>query len=377
MRVIYSLGAKFAGGGIGTTAYHAVRGLHRRGMLHRLLCGSFRPTEIPRDRIRAMGLLSRVLRKMAVYDTTRWLSYFHNVLYDAWASRLLETGDLFHVWGNHGLRSLERARALGMVAVVQWASSHPLWRMRLLRQEYERWGLRFRVLDSSIERGIAEMGMADYVLIPSCYVRSTFIAHGFPEGKLLSIPFGADIRHFRPTGEVPTHSFRVLFVGTVTIAKGVMYLLEAWRRLGWQDAELWIAGRVSSETASLLKQYTGTPGLSFLGHQTNVARAYQQADIFAFPSIDEGSALVTYEALACGLPVVTTPNAGSMVRDGVEGFIVPIRDVETLADRLERLRTDERLRQEMGRAARARAEEFTWEKYGDSLADAYERLALE
>jgi len=80
---------------------------------------------------------------------------------------------------------------------------------------------------------------------------------------------------------------------------------------------------------------------------------------------------VTYEALACGLLVVTTPNAGSVVRDGVEGFIVPIREVEALAAALERLRADEQLRREMGRAARARAEEFTWDKYGDQLADVF------
>jgi glycosyltransferase involved in cell wall biosynthesis len=95
---------------------------------------------------------------------------------------------------------------------------------------------------------------------------------------------------------------------------------------------------------------------------------YQQADVFTFPTIEEGSALVTYEALACGLPVVTTPNAGSVVRDGVEGLLVPIRNVEALAAALECLRADERLRREMGRAARARAEEFTWDGYGETLA---------
>ncbi len=374
MRVVYSIGAKFAGGGIGTTAYHGVRGLHRHGMLHRLLCGSFRPTEIPRGKIRAMGLPSRVLRKLAVYDPSHRLSYLHNVLYDLWAYRLIEAGELFHVWGGHGLRSVYRARELGAITVVQWASSHLLHRVQLLREEYARWGLSFRLPRAALQRGLDELAQTNYVLIPSEYVRTTFKQQGVPEEKIIQIPFGVDTTRFRQVKKRASHSFRVLFVGTVSIAKGILDLLRAWQHLGWQDAELWVVGRLSSEASFLLREYTQTPGLRLLGHRTDIPQIYRQADVFAFPSIDEGSALVTYEALASGLPVVTTPNAGSVVRDGVEGFIVPIRDVDALATALERLRANERLRQEMGRAARERAEAFTWERHGDALAEVYRRL---
>jgi len=72
--------------------------------------------------------------------------------------------------------------------------------------------------------------------------------------------------------------------------------------------------------------------------------------------------------------VVTTPNAGSVVRDGIEGFIAPIRDTDALAERMEQLRANARLRQEMGRAARKRAEEFPWERHGEQLASRYTRL---
>ena len=374
MKVIYSIGAKFAGGGIGTTAYHGVRGLHRHGMLQRLLCGSFRPTEIPRKKIRAIGLPSRALRKLAVYDRSGWLWYLHSLLFDAWASRLLEPADLFHVWGNHGLRSLRRARAMGMVTVVERASSHPLYQAHLLQEEYARWRLKFRIPLASLRRALAEMEVADYVLIPSDFVRHTFVEQGFPQERLLQVPFGVDTARFRPVNGQSPHPFRVLFVGQVGIRKGVPYLLEAWQRLGWKNAELWVVGRPSAEFPPTLARYRDLPGLHLIGYVADPVAVYRQADVFAFPTIEEGSALVTYEALACGLPVVTTPNAGSVVRDGVEGFIVPIRDAEALAAALERLRADERLRREMGRAARARAEEFTWERYGDRLAQTYETV---
>lgn len=371
MQVIYSIGARFAGGGIGTTAYYGVRGLYRHGMLHRLLCGSFRPTEIPREKIRALGPLSRALRKLAVYDPSHQLSYVHNILYDAWASRLLTPTKLFHVWGNHGLRSIRRAKAMGMVTVVQWASSHPLHRAQLLREEFARWGLTLRLPKASLQRSLDEMAQSDYVLIPSDYAHETFRQRGAPEEKLIQIPFGADVTRFHPSESSHSHPFRVLFVGTVTVAKGIIYLLEAWQRLGWRDAELWIAGRLSAEARPLLTRYARLPGLRLLGHRSDIPKIYREADVFAFPSIDEGSALVTYEALASGLPVVTTPNAGSVARDGVEGIIVPIRDVDALATALEQLRTDGQSREEMGRAARARAEEFSWREHEVRLVDTY------
>ena len=372
MKVIYSIGARFAGGGIGTVAYHAVRGLHQHGMLHRLLVGSYRPTEIPRERIRSLGLASRVLRKLAVYDRTNWLRHLHSLLYDRWAAHHLEPANLFHVWGNHGWVSLRRAKALGMETVVERASSHPLFQADLLREEYARWGLTFPIPQAVLRRAMAEMEVADYVIIPSDFVHQTFLEHGFPESKLLQVPFGTDTSRFRPTDGREPHPFRILFVGQVGIRKGAPYLLEAWQQLGWRDAELWLLGRVSSEMKAILPSHQDVPGVRLVGYTPDLVAAYQSADVFAFPTIEEGSALVTYEALACGLPVITTPNAGSVVRDGVEGFLLPIRDVDALATALEQLRADERLRREMGWAARARAEEFTWEKYGDRLAQTYE-----
>jgi len=332
LKLIYSIGARFAGGGIGTTAYHAVCGLHRHRMLHRLLVGSYRPTEIPREKIRAMGLPSRALRKLATFDTSGWLWYIQSVLFDAWATLYLEPANLFHVWNNYGLGCLRRAKAMGIITIVERASSHPLCRARLLQKEYSRWGLTFRTPLVSLRRAVAEIEMADYVLIPSNFVRRSFLEEGFPEDRLLQAPFGVDTTRFRPADEQP-------------------------RQLGWRDAELWLLGRISPEMKAILPSYWDVPGIRFVSYTPDPVAVFQSATVFAFPSIEEGSALVTYEALACGLPVVTTPNAGSVVQDGIEGFIVPIQDVGALAAALERLRADKRLR------------------YGEALAGMLEQAA--
>jgi glycosyltransferase involved in cell wall biosynthesis len=101
--------------------------------------------------------------------------------------------------------------------------------------------------------------------------------------------------------------------------------------------------------------------------RNEISQHYSWADVFLLPSICEGSATVTYEALAHGLPVICTPNTGSVVRDGLDGFLVPARDVDAIVDRLERLRANPELRSEMSINARARSAEFTVAAYGRRL----------
>ncbi len=366
-RVVYSIGVTFAGGGIGSIAYRDVRALHAHHMLHRLLCGSYRPTEIPGPLIRAWGWPSRLLRVLALYDKRRFIAYIHAVLYDIWAARHVRAADIFHGWGNFSLRSLERARGAGALTLVTRASAHPLYEDALLRREYAHWGLTFRQPQGLLRRAVREIEEADYVLIPSPYVRDTFLRHGVPEEKLVQIPFGVDTRRFHPPEKRDSSPFRVLFLGQIGVRKGVPYLLEAWRRLGWGDAELWLVGRVEAGFGRVLARYRDMPGLRLRPYHPDPADLFRRAHVFAFPTITEGSALVTYEALASGLPVVTTFNAGSLVRDGQEGYIIPLRDVDMLAAKLDRLRRDDTLREEMARRARRRVEPYTWTRYGETL----------
>jgi glycosyltransferase involved in cell wall biosynthesis len=369
-RVIYSLGARFAGHGIGTTAHHAVRGLERNGLLLRLLCGSCAATEIPAERIRSLGLASRALKRAAVRDPSGRLASLHSRLYDCWSARRLEPCDVFHGWNGHCLGAMERARALGAQTWVECASWHPTPRTQLLREEHERLGLPFRSDDGARSRAVAELERADRILVPSERAEQSFLDEGVAAERLIQLPFGADLQRFRPPAERPPGPFRLLFVGDCGPRKGVVYLLEAWRSLAWQDAELWIAGRVPREMEPVLRPLRDLPGLRWLDFAADPAPLYAGTDVFVLPTLEEGSALVGYEALASGLPMVTTPNAGSVVREGREGFLVPPRDVDALCARLERLRADPELRRELGRAARERAEQFSWTRYGDALAEA-------
>ena len=166
-------------------------------------------------------------------------------------------------------------------------------------------------------------------MVPSQYNVDSFTARGFPRERLLLLPRGVDTVRFspRPNGGDP-NIFRAIFVGQISCVKGIQYVLEAWRKAALPNAELTIAGEVKADAAAAIEPYRSDPSIRLKGHISDPVALYQSADVFVFPSIEEGSALVTYEAMACGLPSIVTHNAGSLVRDGIDGYVVPLRDAD-------------------------------------------------
>ncbi|HEY2157988.1 MAG TPA: glycosyltransferase family 4 protein [Isosphaeraceae bacterium] len=216
------------------------------------------------------------------------------------------------------------------------------------------------------ERDIA---LADRILVPSDHIAARLVEHGTPRDRIGVVPYAADTRRFRPrTDGSPRAGCTFLFAGGITQRKGIKYLLRAWariRRPGWKLRLLGALPRRLGPLADDLK-IEGVEHLGRVGHDEMPARM-AEADVFVFPSLFEGSAVVTYEALACGLPSVATAASGTVARDGVEGYLVPSRDVDTLALRMERLGLDPALRARMSLAARRRAEEFDWPRYHASI----------
>ncbi len=125
----------------------------------------------------------------------------------------------------------------------------------------------------------------------------------------------------------------------------------------------------------MLAQYGG-PDVSVPGFVAKVEECYRAAAVHIFPSECEGSAKCTYEAAACGLPQITTREAGDVVLDGVNGLIIPPNDPDALAAAIERLYRDRDLAARLGAAGRQRVvENFTWEHFREQLLEAY-RTAL-
>lgn len=372
MRVIYTSAPKLAGPGLGYTAYQLALGIQEAGYLARVICGYAAPNRIDPE----------LLTTFPLFKAVAWLARDHTILrdviFDLLAMRFVDSCDIVQGWSEQSLHTLRRAKKLGAVTFLESQNSHELTRFRLMAEEEERFGCRKR--DSlrrlGVRRGLAEYETADFITVPSQFVYDSMIAHGIPEAKLVLNARGVDLDRFKPRPRAG-NVFRVLFVGRVGLRKGVPYLLKAWEGLQLPGAELTLAGRVAPDGKDLLERYQGTSGVKLLGHVKDTAELYNSATVFAFPSVEEGSAKVTFEALASGLPVITTPNSGSVVRDGKEGFIIPIRDVYALRERIVYLYENAGVRAQMGGAARARAEQYTWDRSRQRLLKAYERAVAE
>ncbi|ODU00622.1 MAG: glycosyltransferase [Planctomycetes bacterium SCN 63-9] len=213
------------------------------------------------------------------------------------------------------------------------------------------------------DRRLKDIALADRILVPSEHIRDVLIQHGTEPEKVSVIPYAADTRRFRPRHQDRrSEGCTFLFTGGITQRKGIKYLLEAWRQVRRPGWKLQLLGGLPKQLGPLEAYLEDVELLGRVPH-SEVPDRMANADVFVFPSLFEGSAVVTYEALASGLPCVATPGAGSVVRDGVEGFLVPPRDVAALAERMKRLGLDAELRARMGHAARARAEEYDWPHY--------------
>ena len=218
-----------------------------------------------------------------------------------------------------------------------------------------------------IERKNQELALADHIFVASTMTKKSLLKEGISAEKITVIPYGAPIEYFHPQPK-PDQTFRALFVGRVGVRKGVHYLLQAWQYLQLLSAELVLVGVNEFPDGWLEKYQEICHYIQCVPHQS-LQQYYSLASVFVFPSLVEGFGLVLLEAMACGIPIITTPNTAGLdiVDDGVEGFIVPIRDVEALKEKLEWCYEHPQELQRMGKAARCKAEKLTWELYQREL----------
>ena len=210
----------------------------------------------------------------------------------------------------------------------------------------------------------------DYYIVPSDFVKKSLINEGIDETKIFVVPFGVDITKFKPVEKDYNGTFKVAFSGNVNNRKGILYLIQAWRELNLKDAELNIYGRVYPEVKKYFKN-AEKYNIKIHGFVSNIYGELPKNHVYVFPSLLEGSAKSIYEALACGLPVITTKNAGSVVEDEKEGGIIPTQDIEILKEKILFFYNNRDKIEEFGKNARKKAEQYTWENYGKRVNEIY------
>jgi glycosyltransferase involved in cell wall biosynthesis len=378
MKVTISVSGRFH-------AFNLAQQLQKRRHLHRLI--STYPTFAVNkygidsksiDSIWHLEILSR-----SWYQLPSCLRGNHNLQlwfleeFDRSVTKYLSPGfDLFVGWSGANLWSLHRAKELGAITVIERGSSHMHYQTEILKEEYEKWGVKFTETHPVIyEREIQSYYDADRITIPSLFVKRTFLEQGIPESKLIHVPYGTSLVEFYPV-QKEDNIFRVIHCGAISLRKGVQYLLQAFHELNLPDTELWLVGSIDPEIEHFLAKYQSDNRIIFKGKypQNQLRLLYSQCSVFCLASIEDGFGMVISQAMACGLPIIHTTNTGGedIVRDGIDGFCVPIRDVEALKEKILFFYENLSLRDEMGKNALEQAvTSVTWDIYGEKITQAY------
>jgi glycosyltransferase involved in cell wall biosynthesis len=306
--------------------------------------------------------------------------YFFFPVWRTWLKRqTVPTCNVIHALMGFATEPFEMARSNGALKVVDCPNSHPTSYYGYMQRECDLWcpGANVPIPRWMFARMNRELEAADVVVCPSNFVQDTMVQNGVPVEKCFVNPFGVDTSIFAPRAELVQPPVFIC-VGMICLRKGHQYLFRAFEivKRSVPDAQLICVGEYRSDFRRERVKWGGKfRHYEHLSHQ-ELAPLLARSTAFVLPSVEEGFARVLTEAMAAGLPIIASYESGAttLVQDGVEGFIVPPRDPQRLAEAMVRIAIDRDLNRKMGDAAyRKGAVKNTWQDYGDRLLAEYER----
>jgi glycosyltransferase involved in cell wall biosynthesis len=302
---------------------------------------------LPPSRVRsftAHGIVNRVVPPALAGITESSL----HVLFGRWAAREVgkESWDIIHCWSGVSEELLASARCGAGLTLLMRGSAHIATQSRLLREEAVRANVPLdRPSAWMIDRERREYALADRIVVLSSFARRSFEEEGVPAQKLSTLPLGVDVRAFRPSPEVVADRRRrmlageplqVLFVGALSYQKGLFDLGRVVEALSGPSFRFTLVGPITRESAQIVHALRGKADIVGKVPQADLPRLYERSDLFLFPTIQDGYAMVLAQAKAAGLPILTTPNSAGadIITSGLDGWILPIRDARAFEERL-------------------------------------------
>ena len=364
--------------------FDQARQLQRHGVLHRFINDYpkwiTRRWDIPDEKTVSL-VANGVLGRMTRWIPDSWSPAFKNRVvenvHDLFSRRLAgyvpPDSDIFIGLSSFCLQAIERAKGYGQITIVDHGSLHQRTERRLLEEEGRLHNLPMDLAPEwIIEKEDLEFHAADRVMVLSQAAKRSLIEEGIGAEKIFVNPCGVEFSQFKPVKKKEDDVFRIIYCGNVSPRKGVHYLLQAFSELKLDNTELWLIGSASSPSFGRLIAKYKSDKVRFLGTfpQGELHRIYAKGSVFVLPSLADGFGMVVPQAMACGLPVIVTSNVGAadIVTEGVDGYVVPIRDVSALKEKTRILYEQPVVRRQMSLAASKKARSHLgWEVYGDRL----------
>ncbi|WP_219683564.1 glycosyltransferase family 4 protein [Bradyrhizobium canariense] len=269
-----------------------------------------------------------------------------------------------YLWPGASIETIRELRRRDVTIFREQFNCHTATAKRILDQAYGRLGVApgHAIVPQTIETERRVLEAVDYVFCPSHLVRRSLLENGVASCKLLDTTYGWDPERFSGSRALlaPIEGITAIFVGTICVRKGAHLLLEYWLKSGIKG-RLILVGEMEPIIKEKYAHLFGRGNIVVHNYSNDVGALYRSADMFIFPSLEEGSPLVIYEACGFGLPMVTSAmGGGRIVRDNCEGFIIDPYDAVGYCSAMRRLAQDVELRHRMSRAAAERAQSYTW-----------------
>jgi glycosyltransferase involved in cell wall biosynthesis len=294
-------------------------------------------------------------------------------------ARRFERGDIVYLWLKGPASVVKELQSRGIFVAREMINCALLRRRRELRTAYALLGQADQsgISEDAIKREREDLLAADAVFCPNEFVLESVLEYGVPQDRCIPTSYGwgedriaATSARFNNDGGIV-----VLFVGTGDVRKGLPWLLEAWERSG-VEGKLLLAGAIDYEVRTRYSRILARQDVHELGYVEDIAGIYRSADIFCFPSWEEGGPMVTIEAMACGLPCIVTPMGGAgLVKDSRDGIIVQPGDTDAIAAAIRRLASNASERKKLGERGTVTAREFTWQSVGRRRVQALMQIA--
>ncbi|MBD3280435.1 glycosyltransferase [Candidatus Dojkabacteria bacterium] len=284
-----------------------------------------------------------------IHLTTRLLSFF--------LSRKKIKTDLLFLHYSAFKEVIEKNRDKTIVGFATSVNSKRI--LEILRQEYGRFGLDYPVRYYYYFQ--ESLLQCDYIFAWSEFARKELVSEGFPNERIFVIGNAVDTERFVPKPSKKTKKFTALCVADFDLNKGVQYLIEVWKELALEDAELVLIGHKTRAVRKIIRDAKCSTILS-ISH-CNPIPHYQKSTVFVLPSLAEGAARVIYEAMSCELPIIATENAGGPVANEKSGFVGPIQDKVFLKKSILEYYQNRKLVYNHGHQARKKVLEYDFSKF--------------
>ena len=308
--------------------------------------------------------------------------------FDKKASSLidLENLDILVGWSSFSLNSFLKAKNSKCIKILERGSTHIQYQKDILKEEYNIHGLRPEIpSDYIVAKEKLEYDLADYISVPTEFVKKTFINNGIDKSKIIKIPYGVNLKDFKQSrnkaviNRLDNKTFRIIYVGNSSVRKGIIYLIKSFIELNLQNSELLIIGNIDEDIKPIINLYLKNEKIKYIKaqKQNELYNFYNQSSLFVTCSIEEGLSMVQLQAMSCGLPVICTSNSGGdeIIDNNINGFILPIRDMKALKKKIILLYRDQKLCKKMGKEAKMKVtKHYSWENYGKNVIQNYQRL---